>query len=73
MRKAEAQVAEEAVYHAYEAARRLRQKHIIDHTDFDVVLAGLHAARRFIFNSYSLPAQNEQNWAGQSDPEKGSR
>ncbi len=63
-----AQDAEERVYHAYEAARRLRTKHIIDHADFDVVLAGLHAARRFIFNSYTLPAQNEQNWAAANTP-----
>lgn len=58
-----AQEAEEKVYHAYEAARRLAAKHLVDRADFNVVIDGLKAARRFIFNSYALPQQSEQNWA----------
>lgn len=60
-----AQEAEEAVYHAYEAARRLQTKHLADRVDFDVVLHGLHLARRFIFDSYSVRAA-----APASPPEK---
>lgn len=48
----EAQQAEEAVYHAYVEARSLREKYPASCREIDKVLDGLHAARRFIFDSY---------------------
>lgn len=60
---AQAQEVEEAVYHGYVAARDLATKHPADYHAFQTVLKGLHAARRFVFHSYTLPQQSEQNWA----------